>query len=167
MKKFLFLFAALALSVGTFAQNMQETVYLKNGSIIRGIIIEQVPAQSLKIRTKDGNIFVFAMSDVEKISKENVSDRHFRSNRRMTHSRWSGPISRIRRLELDRGRRHHFGRRLHRPADFARLPDQSLHLHGNRHRVQLLLQRHSRQHTDIREHPQRHIAKQHHAVRRP
>ncbi len=91
MKKFLFLFAALALSVGTFAQNMQETVYLKNGSIIRGIIIEQVPAQSLKIRTKDGNIFVFAMSDVEKITKENVSDRHFRSNRRMTHSRWSGP----------------------------------------------------------------------------
>ena len=77
MKKFLFLFAALALSVGTFAQNMQETVYLKNGSIIRGIIIEQVPAQSLKIRTKDGNIFVFAMSDVEKITKENVSDRHF------------------------------------------------------------------------------------------
>ena len=91
MKKFLFLFAALALSVGSVAQNLQETVYLKNGSIIRGIIIEQVPAQSLKIRTKDGNIFVFAMSDVEKISKENVSDRHFRSNRRMTHSRWSGP----------------------------------------------------------------------------
>lgn len=92
MKKFLLLLATLALSVGAFAQNMQETVYLKNGSIIRGIIIEQIPAQSLKIQTKDGNIFVFAMSDVEKITKENVSDRHFRSNRRMSgYSRWSGP----------------------------------------------------------------------------
>ncbi len=91
MKKILFLFATLALSVGAFAQNMQETVYLKNGSIIHGIIIEQVPSESLKIRTKDGNTFVFAMSDVEKITKENVYGKRHRSNRRTQYSRWSGP----------------------------------------------------------------------------
>lgn len=91
MKKILFLFASLALSVGAFAQNMQETVYLKNGSIIHGIIIEQVPSKSLKIRTKDGNTFVFAMSDVEKITKENVYDKQHRSNRSTQYSRWSGP----------------------------------------------------------------------------
>lgn len=35
-----------------------DVVYLKNGSIIRGMIIEQIPNVSLKIQTKDGSIFV-------------------------------------------------------------------------------------------------------------
>jgi hypothetical protein len=51
-------------------QQMDDVVYLKNGSIIRGMILEQVPNQSLKIQTKDGNLFVYQMSEVEKITKE-------------------------------------------------------------------------------------------------
>ena len=46
---------------------MQEVVYLKNGSIIKGVVIEQVPGESLKIQTYDGSIFVYKMSEVEKI----------------------------------------------------------------------------------------------------
>lgn len=49
---------------------LQDVVYLKNGSIIRGIIIEQIPGQSLKIRIADGSVFVYQMSDVERITKE-------------------------------------------------------------------------------------------------
>ena len=44
------------------AQNNEDVVYLKNGSVIRGVIIEQVPYQTLKIQTKDGNIFVYNFS---------------------------------------------------------------------------------------------------------
>ena len=44
-------------SISLFAQNMDDVLYLKNGSVIRGIIIEQVPNESLKIQTYDGNIF--------------------------------------------------------------------------------------------------------------
>lgn len=51
-------------------EQMQDVVYLKNGSIIRGIIIEQVPNKSLKIRTKDGNVFVYSINEVERITKE-------------------------------------------------------------------------------------------------
>ena len=40
------------------AQSYEDVVYLKNGSIIHGTIIEQVLNQSIKIKTKDGNIFV-------------------------------------------------------------------------------------------------------------
>ncbi len=47
-----------------------EVVYLKNGSIIRGIIIEQTPNVNLKIQTKDGSVYVYKMEDVEKITKE-------------------------------------------------------------------------------------------------
>jgi len=47
-----------------------DVVYLKNGSIIRGTIIEQTPNVSLKIQTKDGSIFVYKMEEVEKMTKE-------------------------------------------------------------------------------------------------
>lgn len=49
---------------------LQDVVYLKNGSIIRGLIIEQVPNVSLKVQTADGNVFVFQMDEVAKITKE-------------------------------------------------------------------------------------------------
>ena len=71
MKRLLFvLFGTLAFSGALFAQKNQETVYLKNGSIIHGNIIEQVPNQSLKIQTRDGNVFVYKIDEVEKITKE-------------------------------------------------------------------------------------------------
>lgn len=47
-----------------------DVVYLKNGSIIRGMIIEQTPNVSLKIQTKDGSVFVYKMEEVEKMAKE-------------------------------------------------------------------------------------------------
>lgn len=73
MKKLLLLFAILLFStVSLFAQNYREAVYLKNGSIIKGVIIEQVPDASLKIQTSDGSLFVYKMSEVEKITKEVV-----------------------------------------------------------------------------------------------
>ena len=65
-----FLFAAFILTSAAFAQEMQDVVYLKNGSIIRGLVIEQVPGKSLKIRTRDGSVFVYTMEEVERITKE-------------------------------------------------------------------------------------------------
>jgi hypothetical protein len=47
-----------------------DVVYLKNGSIIKGQIIEQIPSVSLKIETTGGSIFVYKMDEVEKITKE-------------------------------------------------------------------------------------------------
>jgi predicted small secreted protein len=56
-----------------FAQtNFQDVVYLKNGSVVRGTIIEQVPNESLKIETADGSFFVYTISEVKKITKERV-----------------------------------------------------------------------------------------------
>lgn len=57
-------------AVSVQAQNLQEVVYLKNGSIVRGVIIEQIPDTSIKIRTADGSVFAYKMEEVEKITKE-------------------------------------------------------------------------------------------------
>ncbi|MFH0774683.1 MAG: hypothetical protein V2A53_04205 [bacterium] len=45
-----------------------DVVYLKNGSVIKGKVIETAPNKSYKIKTKDGSIFVFEAEKVEKIS---------------------------------------------------------------------------------------------------
>lgn len=60
------LLPVLASAQGT----MEDVVYLKNGSIIHGTIVEQVPNVSIKIKTADGNLFVFRIEEVEKITKE-------------------------------------------------------------------------------------------------
>ena len=49
----------------------EDVVYLKNGSIIRGTIVEQIPNESIKIQS-DRNLFVFKMDEVLKITKEEV-----------------------------------------------------------------------------------------------
>lgn len=71
MKKIvvLILFAFIA-SVSFAQNNFEEVVYLKNGSIIRGVIVEQVPDKTIKIATADGNLFVFRIDEIEKITKE-------------------------------------------------------------------------------------------------
>jgi len=53
--------------------NFEDVVYLKNGSIIHGVIIEQVPNQSIKIKTKDNNVFVYKIDEIEKMTKEQPS----------------------------------------------------------------------------------------------
>ena len=69
-KILLVLFGILGFSVLSIAQNYREVVYLKNGSIIKGIIIEQTPNMSLKIKTADGSIFAYQMDEIEKMTKE-------------------------------------------------------------------------------------------------
>ena len=70
-----FLFLAILLIVNTMqiqnanAQNHEDVIYLKNGSVIKGIVIEQQPNESLKIRTRDGNVLVYQMSEVDKMTR--------------------------------------------------------------------------------------------------
>ena len=52
---------------------MADVVYLKNGSIIKGNILELLPSKSVKIELLDGSIFVFEMETVEKIAEEAVA----------------------------------------------------------------------------------------------
>lgn len=44
-----------------------DEIYLKNGSIIKGFIIEEQPTTQVTMQTNDGNLFVFKMIEIEKI----------------------------------------------------------------------------------------------------
>ncbi|GAB4253003.1 MAG: hypothetical protein Kow0079_08200 [Vicingaceae bacterium] len=57
-------------TVVVFAQNKAiSVVYFKNGGVVKGEILEQKPGKEIKVKTKDGNIFVFKMDEVEKIEQ--------------------------------------------------------------------------------------------------
>ncbi len=53
----------------SFAQS-SDLLYLKNGSIIKGTIVELLPEKTVKIRTADGSVHAYMMSEVEKIVKD-------------------------------------------------------------------------------------------------
>lgn len=83
MKKIFALIALVFCAFTAMSQNLQEIVYLKNGSVIKGLIIEQVPNTSIKIKTNDGNIFVFNVEEIEKITKEVVPYNQDRGETKM------------------------------------------------------------------------------------
>ena len=61
------LFACVQLS---FAQKTVEAVHLKNGSVIYGTIIEQIPGQRIKIQARDGSIFIYTADEISRITRE-------------------------------------------------------------------------------------------------
>jgi hypothetical protein len=73
MKTFLISFVLVIFTTLLNAQsNYEDVVYLKNGSIIRGLIIEQVFNVSLKIQTQDRSVFFYKIEEIEKITKEEI-----------------------------------------------------------------------------------------------
>jgi hypothetical protein len=71
MKKFIFLLAASVLAMSVVSgQKTKDALYLKNGSVIYGVLTE-VNDNQYKIKTKDGSLFAYPFQDVEKYVKEN------------------------------------------------------------------------------------------------
>ena len=73
MRRVLPLLVLLLVCVGSLAaQEMEDVVYLRDGTVVRGEIIEQVPGQSIRIRTRDGSVYVYTMNLIERIVREPV-----------------------------------------------------------------------------------------------
>ncbi|MBX2983840.1 MAG: hypothetical protein KF843_14270 [Flavobacteriales bacterium] len=63
----------LVLSLAAIAQKgMQDMVYLRNGTIVHGMVIEQMPVDPIKIQTADLSAFIHRRDEVTKITKEEV-----------------------------------------------------------------------------------------------
>lgn len=72
MKRIFVAVACLLAGIG-LAMAATETIYLKNGSVIKGDIVEEVPGVSIKVKTADGSLFVYSINEVERITKEEAS----------------------------------------------------------------------------------------------
>jgi hypothetical protein len=72
MKKLLpLIILLLIISLQLNAQKAKDILYLKNGSIIYGKLVE-VSESQYKIQTSDGSIFVYPAAEVEKFIKEST-----------------------------------------------------------------------------------------------
>lgn len=72
MKKLIISFALLLVCSAAYSQAQRDVVQLKNGSVIKGQIIEQTPPEKIKIQTADGSIFVYKYDEIEKMTRENI-----------------------------------------------------------------------------------------------
>ena len=46
-----------------------DFIYLKNGTMLYGRILEETPGESLKLETADGSVLVYRMDEIEKIKR--------------------------------------------------------------------------------------------------
>lgn len=70
MKRLFVILVVLLLTTMGAVMMAHDVVYLKNGSIIKGSVVEVIPNGSVKIQTQDGSLFVFDMSEVDRIVNE-------------------------------------------------------------------------------------------------
>ncbi len=85
MKRLLLVVALLLGSVATISaqhpsQRLEDVIYLKSGNVLRGIIIEQVPAVSYVIATIDGMTYTIDALSIEKITVEPAITREQTTN---------------------------------------------------------------------------------------
>jgi hypothetical protein len=63
----------MLLPLNAFSQTVsRDVIYLKNGSIIRGVILEIVPGQTIKIQTADSSVFIYPLADIIKTEKVTI-----------------------------------------------------------------------------------------------
>ena len=75
MRKILLAILLISASAWTGMIHAADVVYLLNGSIIRGTIIEMNKGRDIKIETADGSIFVYQMSEVDHIDVDHNATR--------------------------------------------------------------------------------------------
>jgi hypothetical protein len=70
MKKYALVFMALLFFVSlAFARKAKkDVIYLKNGSVINGQIVNLSPSGQVKIRTRDNSLWVFESSEIDSLS---------------------------------------------------------------------------------------------------
>lgn len=74
---FLLLFIPASILSAQENRNSEDVVYFKNGSIIRGEIIEQNGSESLRIRTVGRNVLVVRLDEVREIKREEIPDKKY------------------------------------------------------------------------------------------
>ncbi len=62
------------------SQDASSTLYLKDGSVINGIIIERENGKTLTVKTSDGIIHKLDLKNINQIKIDKIINNHFRTN---------------------------------------------------------------------------------------
>lgn len=85
MKRLLLLLAVVVLStISVYAQqNSEVIVTLKGGQEVRGTITEEIPGESITIKTADGDVFIYRNSEIAKIHNPNLAAQKIAEKQRI------------------------------------------------------------------------------------
>ena len=67
------LLAAWACVPPVASQEMEDVLYLKDGTGLRGIVVARTLGESVEIQGRDGSVQVYAMDEISRIAKEPVT----------------------------------------------------------------------------------------------
>ena len=71
MKQLLLAFCFIAISFSAMAESVvRDVVKLKDGSVVKGAIVQTASAESIQLTTIDGDVLVYQLSEVLEISQE-------------------------------------------------------------------------------------------------
>ena len=91
--------AMLLIITGATAQSIQDVIYLKDGSIYKGTIIEEVPGESYKIESRDGNVYAIITAEIEKLARESLNNYDGNYNNWWAFKRWRNDTTTYKRKE--------------------------------------------------------------------
>ena len=85
MKRLLLLLAVVVLStISVYAQqNSEVIVTLKGGQEVRGTITEEIPGESITIKSADGDVFIYRNSEIAKIHNPNLAAQKIAEKQRI------------------------------------------------------------------------------------
>jgi hypothetical protein len=87
MKQGLLIFILLSITVLLKAQkNYEDIVFLKNGDIVKGVIIEQTLNKSIKLVSFRGDTVYYSLDEIQKLTRELTPGEKIQSDT----SKWSG-----------------------------------------------------------------------------
>jgi hypothetical protein len=78
MRRTLLLLSLIICFISTVRAQYNEVIYLKNGSIVKGKILEMRINEYVKFKTFDDNLWVFKYDDIEKFEMEKINEFHYK-----------------------------------------------------------------------------------------
>ncbi len=69
---FLLIFSLLTFSSLLAQEDYRDVIYLKDGSVVKGIINRQVPGESITLQTGEDSLTQYALADVDHIRRERL-----------------------------------------------------------------------------------------------
>ena len=85
MSYLLIIISLLSIICADTNQEYEDVIYLNNGSEIRGIIIDSIPNEYVKIKSCD-NIFVYQMEEIRLIEKKIIIDKKAQTFKNLSYT---------------------------------------------------------------------------------
>ncbi len=72
---FIVTFVLTLMPIETPGKDYDDVIYLNDGSVIRGVIVEEVPGETYKIEIAGGSVFVFTADEVAEVTRKFAEEK--------------------------------------------------------------------------------------------